>query len=326
MTELPAAQPHPHRDVDDALLAAIRRVLDAAQRHDGHPPFSDQTRLQLARGETALLITTGDPVLGVVAGVIEGESTVIELVVHPEHRRRGHGAALAAAAATAWNEAAATTTPLPQPAVWAHGSLPGAAQLATAHGLRPVRDLRRMRLDAEGLAALPGTGPHDVDLPAGTRLRTFRPGPDDAAWLELNAAAFADHPEQGSLTQQDLDDRTAESWFDAEGLLLVEEASGDSGDHGGHAGHGGAAEPGLLGYHWTKVATPTQGEVYAVGISPAAQGRGLGRALTLAGLLHLRQVGVDEVTLYVDGENTAAVALYEKLGFTLDASDTQYRA
>ena len=52
---------------------------------------------------------------------------------------------------------------------------------------------------------------------------------------------------------------------------------------------------------------------------------GLGRALTLAGLHRMAEQGVDVVDLYVDADNTAAVALYASLGFELFAADAQYR-
>ena len=67
--------------------------------------------------------------------------------------------------------------------------------------------------------------------------------------------------------------------------------------------------------------SPELGEVYIVGVDPAAQGRGLGRLLTLAGLYYFVRVGVSEVMLYVEGDNTAALNTYEKLGFTRYAVD-----
>jgi mycothiol synthase len=65
--------------------------------------------------------------------------------------------------------------------------------------------------------------------------------------------------------------------------------------------------------------------VYVVGIDPDAQGRGLGRSLTLAGLHYLRQRGLDDVMLYADEDNTAAIAMYRKLGFTSWRTDAMYR-
>ena len=59
-----------------------------------------------------------------------------------------------------------------------------------------------------------------------------------------------------------------------------------------------------------------------LGIAPAAQGRGLGALLSLAGLHHLREAGATEFLLYVEGDNDAAVRTYERLGFTHADADT----
>jgi len=101
----------------------------------------------------------------------------------------------------------------------------------------------------------------------------------------------------------------AEPWFDPAGLLVAEDGSG------------------MLGFHWTKQHDAHLGEVYVVGVAPSAQGRGLGKVLTLAGLHHLHGLGVDEVLLYVESDNAAAVAVYSRLGFEHAAADThvQYR-
>jgi len=135
--------------------------------------------------------------------------------------------------------------------------------------------------------------------------------------LSVNARAFASHAEQGRLTRHDLDLRISAPWFDATGFILVE----DTRD----------AVPVLAASHWTKIvpsarprARPTQGEVYVVGVDPAYQGLGLGRAVTILGLEHLREWGVTEAVLYVDGDNTAAVATYSRLGFTRFAVDVMY--
>jgi mycothiol synthase len=71
---------------------------------------------------------------------------------------------------------------------------------------------------------------------------------------------------------------------------------------------------------------PPLGEVYVVGIDPAAQGRGLGRLLTLAGLHYLRDRGLGAVLLYTEADNAAAVHTYTRLGFAVAHVDAAYAA
>ena len=98
--------------------------------------------------------------------------------------------------------------------------------------------------------------------------------------------------------------RMAEPWFDPAGLLVAEDARACSASTGPSS------------------TTRELGEVYVVGVAPGAQGRGLGRVLTLAGLHHLAGAGVDEVLLYVESDNAPAVAVYSRLGFTHADADT----
>jgi len=162
----------------------------------------------------------------------------------------------------------------------------------------------------------------ELHPPAGVSLRTFRPGSDDEAWVEINNRAFADHPDQGRWTLADLRVRMSEPWFDPAGFLLaVSDADGR-----------------ILGFHWTKVhgGRPSDtsadghqhdpiGEVYVLGVDPDAHGLGLGTTLTVAGLRYLRSRGLDQAMLYVDEANQAAVRLYSRLGFARWTTDVSYR-
>jgi mycothiol synthase len=82
----------------------------------------------------------------------------------------------------------------------------------------------------------------------------------------------------------------------------------------------------MVGFHWTKVEQPGVGEVYVLGVDPAEQGTGLGRALLLIGLHFLRDRGVGHVELYVEESNIGARRLYSSMGFTRSAIDVQYSA
>ncbi|MEV0721432.1 mycothiol synthase [Micromonospora purpureochromogenes] len=281
-------------------LALARLAGDA----DGADPFDEHTLLRLrdpvapavhltARATDGTLtgyahVDTSDPTAGVGA----------ELAVHPAYRRRGTGRALARGVL------AAASGPV---RAWAHGDHPSAAALAVDLGFTRARVLWQLRRSLA--AALPAPR-----LPDGVVLRAFRPGADDEAWLALNTRAFAAHPEQGRWTPANLRARLAEPWFDPAGFLLaVEEASGR-----------------LLGFHWTKVherpGSARIGEVYVLGVDPSAHGGGLGRALTTAGLAHLRDArGLDRVMLYVDESNTGAVALYERIGFARWCGHVNYQ-
>jgi mycothiol synthase len=206
----------------------------------------------------------------------------LSLVVDPGARGRGVGRSLL--------EEALPPGPV---RAWSHGDHPAAAALARSHGFERFRELWVMRRDmAEPLPA------YDAG-----RVRGYRDSDADEV-VRVNAAAFAHHPEQGAMDAANLAERMAEPWFDPAGLLVAPD-----GDR-------------LLGFHWTKQHSPELGEVYVVGIDPAAQGRGLGKLLTLAGLHHLAGRGVREVLLYVESDNAPAIAVYSGLGFRHDAADT----
>ncbi|WP_407989010.1 mycothiol synthase [Kitasatospora sp. CMC57] len=279
-------------------LAAVRAVLAAASAVDGREAVSEAGRLRLradsVRPGVTHLVQRREAVPAGYAQLEAAEGrTTVELTVHPDHRRRGLGRQLLDATLA---EADAGTVDF-----WAHGGHPGAARLAAEYGAELVRELRQMRRPAEPVPAEP-------ELPAGVTVRTFRPGQDQAAWLRLNALAFAHHPEQGSWTEQDLAERLAEPWFDPAGLFLA------------------WRDEVLVGFHWTKVHPDGLGEVYVVAVDPAEQGSGLGRALTATGLRHLAEDRkVPAVLLYVDADNPAAVRVYERLGFTVHEVDLMYR-
>ncbi|MGZ0148854.1 mycothiol synthase [Kribbella sp. WER1] len=287
-----------------ATAAAVTELARAAADSDGVHPLSERTLLHLDGehpGDVHVLAYLGEPgtientglqsarnLAGYAALSPDGSA---ELVVAPPYRRQGFGTALLR---MLLDHGGSHTR------VWAHGRLPGADELAQRLGLEVTRELYFLRRTR---AALPAPV-----WPDGIAVRTFVPGQDNTAWLEVNAAAFADHPEQGSWTAADLAERLQQPWFDPQGFFLAVDSATEA----------------VAGFHWTKVEEGV-GEVYVVGVSPAYQGRGLGKSLTLQGLHHLQDDrNLDEIVLYVDGTNTPARALYTTLGFTTAALDVQY--
>ncbi|MFC0864577.1 mycothiol synthase [Sphaerimonospora cavernae] len=308
----------------DDQVAAVLALVEAATEADGVRPLNEHVLLHLRYGgdpgARAVLIRIAgedgeDGEEGELAGFahldpidpVEGPSG--ELVVHPAFRGRGVGRRLLEAVLT---ESGGRLR------LWAHGDHPGASRLAASLGLTRARSLWQMRRPLP--APLPA-----AKLPEGVRLRTFEPERDEEAWLALNALAFATHPEQGAWTLEDLKRREQEPWFDPAGFFLAVRP-------GVTEGNDGQGRDRLAGFHWTKVHGGDDtgdghepiGEVYVVGVSPDERGTGLGRALTLAGLAHLRSLGLAQAMLYVDEENVPAIRLYESLGFTRWNTDVMY--
>jgi mycothiol synthase len=306
--------PMPEIQVVEAVTGAdadeVARLIDAAARADGVMPLSEHVRLHLSDGDDQgakdLLLRHDGGLAGFAhldpAGA---EGPAGELVIHPGARRRGLGLRLTRALQA---ESARLAPPgAPPLRVWAHGGLPAAARLAEAAGFGLTRSLYQLRRPLDGVI----DPPH---VPDGVTVRAFEPGRDEEAWLAVNARAFAHHPEQGAWTLADLAARERQDWFDPAGFFLAER------------------DGTLAGFHWTKVhpddgeGDGPVGEVYVVGVDPAEQGTGLGKALTVLGLRYLQSRGLPAVMLYVDGDNEAAVALYGKLGFTRWHADLMYAA
>lgn len=266
--------------LDGDLRDDVRALIRDVEARDGAPPLSDQAMLRLGGAGPHLLARAAGQ-LGGYAQLDDDTAEIADL----------SGAADALLATLEGLRADLI--------VWSHGKHSPVGPAAAARGYAKHRALWQLR---RSLAELP-----ERLLAPGVSVRPFVPGQDENAWLDVNAAAFADHAEQGRWTRADLEAREAEPWFDPAGFLLA------------------WRDDALLGFHWTKVHDGGIGEVYVLGVSPAAQGLGLGPALLFAGLRHLAARGLREAMLYVDESNAAAMAMYRKYGFETYDLDVQYQ-
>lgn len=319
-------------------IADVFGLIEAVTAEDGAAPLSEQVLMHLRSGGSPaarhLLARAEDPTAksdGRLLGYgqldvgdpgskpARSNEATSELVVHPDARKHGLGIKLL--------EALLQRAGGRRLYLWSHGEHPGAVRLATRMGFKQVRTLWQMR---RSLVDIPLAGPGKPDdtgideLPEGVRLRPFVVGQDEEEFLRVNNAAFDWHPEQGGWSVEQLRLRQAEPWWDPDGFLLAVEDDPD-----GASDSDGRTRERLLGYHWTKVHEGSQhqepiGEVYVLGVDPAARGRRLGSALTIAGLRHLRDRGLRDVMLYVEADNDNAVRVYRDLGFTHFDTDVMF--
>jgi mycothiol synthase len=277
--------------------AELHQLLDAAAAADHRYPLSDHLRMELAHGGgpgfAAVTVREGTRLAGYAQLAVINGIRNIELVVAPEDRaddavaRRLLAAAVDAVAADGGGPVQ----------WWAFDASPADEALAESAGLSATRSLLQMRR------------PLPTGLPVDVATRAFVPGQDEDAFLAVNNRAFASHPEQGGWTRATLEQREAESWFDPAGFLLHER------------------DGRLAAFCWTKLhhdEYPVLGEIYVIAVDPDFQGLKLGNQLTLAGLASIAERGISIGILYVDGGNTAAVTMYEHLGFTVHRTDRAF--
>jgi mycothiol synthase len=293
---------HLELDAGDAhRRATVRHLLDRCELVDGRPPLGDHALVAVTNGQTdlcaiAVVDASSQPVgyAQATASDRRPPTWTIDIAIDPDHRD-DHGAVLEATLGAVLAQVDARGGQAVQ--WWCHEPTDVQSSIAEHHGLLPTRQLLQMHLDVEEI----------TDPPAFTT-RPFVQGVDEAALLEVNNLAFEHHPDQGSWTLESLTGRFESDWFNPAGLLIHDDVDGA-----------------IIGFCWTKIhetSSAPVGEIYVVAVRPDAGGRGLGRALTHAGLVSLRDRGVGQVMLFVDSANVAALRVYRGLGFTVTSSTT----
>jgi len=301
-----STQPPGIRQDSGDVASAKQLVADGTGRL-GFRPLSDQGWADLVHGAATTTVAVraedaGHTLIGyaqAVAGQDDDTRWTVETVIGVPERVAEIGGQLLDSTLAAVREAGGGEL------TWlVLGPTDANDRLASERGLKPGRRLLQMR------RPLPTEVPFDVAT------RPFDPTHDIDEWVRVNARAFAWNPEQGTWTAENVRARMDEPWFDPTGFLIHDRSAPD-----------GTVR--MAGFCWTKVhdataSSPALGEIYVIAVDPDFHGLGLGRALTLAGLDSLAHRGIGIGMLFVDADNTAAVTLYDKLGFTVHRTDCLY--
>lgn len=287
-------------------LAEALDLVERVAQHDGVSALSEDHRLALEAGRPGHLAWRGGD--GALVALAARSREAVELMVDPVHRRLGWGRQALTEILAADGETR----------FWAHGDLPGARALAAGAGLRPERELLKMSRGLGEADAREGGGYDAADgltLDLVALADASDPDRHRSLWLDLNARAFADHPEQGQWGADDLASRESEAWFEPSLMWLAYPRSAS-----------GEVAPLPVASVWVKPESPARAEIYVLAVDPDHAGRRLGTRVLGEALAQVARRGWREVELYVDGGNAAAVRLYQGQGFTVETRDVQYVA
>ena len=316
---LPGVRFRPFRD--DADYERLAELIVRTHRHDGIPwlPTGDNLRTEMD-GSTAI-----DPRRDMLFAELDGQligATSVERVVRDgvpvydmlgnvlaEFRRHGLASALLDWTIRRIRQRAAAEDSETEVEIGggAEEHETGHRALLEAAGFRPVRHfllMRRATLDDAPSSA----------LPEGLELRQVTPD-QHRAILDAEFEAFRDH--WGSREPTEDSYRITLSRTELDTRLWVVAWDGDQ--------IAGVVE----NWIWTdenEKLGMRRGWLERISVRRRWRRRGLGRAITTASLVRLREAGMDEAMLGVDSDNpNGALGLYEGLGFAVHSRSAAYR-
>ena len=216
---------------------------------------------------------------------------LLDCLVHPQHRKEGIATSLLHHGIRHAREAELKMVQVSIPEI----NQP-ARKLVLRLGFKHIRHFFEYKLDLNNIRLPDPT-------PGGYTIRSL--GPDEADELtHIQNRAFADSWGFNPNTSAEIAYRINSSSSSPENTLVV--CLGNR----------------IVGYCWMRLMmaeTPEaggiEGEIHMLGVDPDFRRRGIGRKVLLAGLSHLKFKGVTTIRLTADGEDPAALALYESVGF-----------
>ena len=250
-----------------------------------HPSFHPEIDLFVAEH--------GGSIIGYAAVFLEAaiKRAILECMIHPLHRKKGIATKLIRRAIRHAEEAESKVVQISVPEI----NLP-ARNLASRLGFKFIRHFCELKLGLNNIR-LAGF------KPSGYIIRSL--GRDEADKLtHIQNRAFADSWGFNPNTPDEIAYRINLSCCSPENIMMA------------------YLKNHPIGYCWTRImlednpaAGSMKGEIHMLGVDPDYRKKGIGRNVLLAGLADLKSKGVTIVELTADGEEPAALGLYESVGF-----------
>jgi mycothiol synthase len=302
-------QPTPYQsEADLRAIADLYNACDAVDKFDqgsspaelkedyADPDFDLSQDLRLWRNEDGSLLAVGSVWRPVPDTTVQG---YLSLKVHPDWRYQGLEEQI-----IAWAEArllkAAQGLNLPvQMDVGCYDSQTELIDLSQRQGFSPTRYFFRMtRSLAEPIPA--------STLPEGFTLRPVNAEQDAEAWVAMFNQSFIDHWNHHDLTLRDFHYYCSLSFYRPELNLVAVAADGT---------FAAFCESNIFPEDNARTGR-LEGWVGVLGTRRGFRRQGLGRAMLLAGLRALQNVGMETALLGVDADNpSGALGLYQSVGF-----------
>jgi len=227
------------------------------------------------------------------------ERVVLDCWVHPEHRRRGLATKLLSYATERAKLLGAKA---------AHVNIREdnvvAMRVLSRLGFSLIRRFLELGLDIADVG--------ELDMAqAAPGCRYLQHGEEDNL-TQLQNRAFAGAWGYNPNTVEEITFRVNSSTCSREDIVLIYE--GDIAI--GYCCIGISCEEGIPSIR--------KGRILMLGVAPDYRGKGMGKKLVLTGLARLKSKGLQVAELTVDSENKAACALYQSIGFEVQANTFWY--